>query len=168
MPYVGGSLTTFFDEIAQAVTKHAAEEMCGKGAKRVQELTKMNTPVRSGALRNSWRVEGPGPYAAGGHEGFRATVSTNVSYGPHVEHGTGLFGPKHAPYQILPRNPGGVLRFVGKDGRIVFARSVLHPGSPGNHMLQIGMDVTDGEMRDGGLFTGVLEDWVRGVEGLAR
>jgi hypothetical protein len=37
-------------------------------------------------------------------------------------------------HTIRPRNPGGVLRFV-KDGRVIFARSVNHPGTRPNKYL---------------------------------
>lgn len=163
MPYVGGSLTSFFDEAAQALTSLCAKKMCGEGADHVLMLTRMNTPVETGELRASWRRSPVEPDATFDGPSWRATVGTDVSYAPYVEHGTGLFGPKHAPYVIEPRNPGGVLRFV-VGGKVVFARHVLHPGSPGNHMLEIGMLVTQGAIEGGELFHGTLEEWVRGVE----
>lgn len=38
------------------------------------------------------------------------------------------FGGKTRPHIILPRN-ASVLAFMGKDGKMVFARKVQHPGS---------------------------------------
>lgn len=33
------------------------------------------------------------------------------------------------PHEIHPRPPNKVLRFIGKDGQVVFARKVNHPGT---------------------------------------
>lgn len=163
MPYVGGSLTTFFGEVAQAVTAAAVKKMCEEGGDHIMSVTRMNTPVKSGELRGSWKRSPAAPDAALGGPAWRTSVSTDVSYAPYVEHGTGLFGPKHAPYIIKPKNPSGSLRFV-VDGKIVFAKEVLHPGSPGNHMLEIGMLVTQAAIESNELFHATLEEWVRGVE----
>lgn len=167
MPYVGGSLTTLFDAAAQALTAAAAKKMAEEGGDHVMSVTRMNTPVRSGELRASWKRSPVAPEPTVDGAGWHTAVSTDVSYAPFVEHGTGLFGPKHAPYIIKPKNPGGTLRFV-VDGRIMFAKEVLHPGSPGNHMLEIGMLVTQAAMEGGELFHATLEEWARGVEAGAR
>jgi hypothetical protein len=169
MPYVGGSLTTFFDEQARAFTAKAAHNMADAGGDSILAITAMNTPVRTGALRASWHKKPAAPDASmEGGTGWRTTVSTDLSYAAYVEYGTGLYGPKHAPYVIKPKNPGGTLRFIAKDGGVVFAKSVLHPGSPGNYMLAIGMDVTQGLVESGELFKAELEAWVGEVEGLAK
>jgi hypothetical protein len=168
MPYVGGSLTTFFDEVARAATNEAARKMNDAGGKEILRVTKMNTPVKTGALRDSWRQTPPAPYQAEGQPAWRTVVSTDVSYAPYVENGTGLWGPKHAPYIIRPKNPAGFLRFVAKDGTVVFAKQVLHPGSPGNFMLEIGMNWTQALVESGALFREILERWVREVEGGAH
>jgi HK97 gp10 family phage protein len=58
-----------------------------------------------------------------------ATVSigTNVEYGPYLEYGTGIHGPKGTEIIIRPKRAGGVLRFtIGN--RVVFAREVRSPG----------------------------------------
>lgn len=39
------------------------------------------------------------------------------------------FGGRTRPHQILPKKPGGFLRFPGKGGGTVFASRVWHPGS---------------------------------------
>lgn len=44
---------------------------------------------------------------------------------PHakfLEYGT------RGPYPITPKRPGGWLRFMGKEGKYVFRRMVMHPG----------------------------------------
>jgi HK97 gp10 family phage protein len=168
MPYVGGSLTTLFDEIAQAATAEAARKMAEAGGDHIIDIAKINTPVRSGRLRSAWRRSEVEPDSVEGHPAFRVTVSNPVDYAAYVEYGTGLYGPKHAPYVIKPRNPGGTLRFVGRDGNVVFAKSVLHPGSPGNYMLAIAMDVTHAAVEGQTIFRTILEKWVRDVEGGAH
>lgn len=168
MPYVGGSLTSFFGEGPQAITKEAARKMAEAGGDHIMAITRINTPVRTGALRGSWHRDPAAPDTVEGSPAWRTTVATEISYAPYVEYGTGLYGPKHAPYIIRPKNPGGMLRFVAKDGTVVFAKQVLHPGSPGNFMLAIGMDVTHSALESGELFTGILEEWARGVEGSAQ
>lgn len=41
--------------------------------------------------------------------------------------GSGIHGPRKAPYLIVARR-ARALRFIGRDGTIVFRRSVMHPG----------------------------------------
>lgn len=51
--------------------------------------------------------------------------------------------PKHAifvhagtkPHVILPKKPGGVLRFRTRTGVVVYARMVKHPGTAPNEFL---------------------------------
>ena len=69
-----------------------------------------------------------------------------MEYAPYVEDGTGLWGPKHAKYEIKPKRPGGWLRWIDPmTGDPVFARRVMHPGWPGNHMFAIGAALTEQE-----------------------
>lgn len=166
MPYVGGSLTTFFDEKARAVTKASAVKMAVHGGETLEHWVTINTPVETGELRASWHASSPEPYTSEGSPAYRVTVGTEVDYAPYVEYGTGIYGPSHAPYIIKPKDPNGTLRFVAKDGTIVFAKQVLHPGSPGNHMMGIGSDVTDSLLKSGVLMADVLQEWKHNVEGL--
>src|SRR3954468_17110478 len=110
-PYVGGSLVSLFDRDQQERTRVAARRMAHRAGDRMTELTVMNTPIDSGNLRTSWyqipttRVRhllGPA---------YQSGVATDVDYAPHVEYGTGLWGPKHAYYEIKPKDPNGVLVF---------------------------------------------------------
>lgn len=70
-------------------------------------------PVKLGALKASyrWRMESL----------FVGEAGTNNGYARHVEFGTG-------PHEIVPRRRN-VLRFVTRDGAVVFARRVSHPGT---------------------------------------
>lgn len=77
-----------------------------------------------GELKKSWRkdvleVEG---------STMRIAVFTRDPVAPHVEYPT-------MPHIIVPRRPGGWLRFWNKFGGVVFARLVHHPGTGGSFML---------------------------------
>jgi hypothetical protein len=39
------------------------------------------------------------------------------------------------PHPIVPRKPGGVLRFKARSGKVVFAKRVNHPGNAASHWL---------------------------------
>jgi hypothetical protein len=140
------------------------------------ELTIENTPIDRGNLRTSWyqrrlrRVRGSGARTGprgGMLSGWESGVATDSEYGPDVEHGTGLYGPEHRPYLIVPKRPGGWLHWRDpRTGRDIFARRVMHPGSPGQHMVQIAAGAVEIEMIDGQLFDGILREWVRAQESL--
>lgn len=172
MPYVGGSLTVLFGKEAQGDTRVALRRMAERGADRWQAVTTENTPIGGralegdggGNLRSSWytlpvqRVRHPlGP-------GYRSGVASDVDYAPDVEYGTGLWGPQHRKYLIRPKRPGGMLRWRDPHtGRYVYARSVMHPGSPGQHMLEIGGRAMEAEA-DASLFDGITGEWSRVIE----
>lgn len=42
-----------------------------------------------------------------------------------------------SPYTIRPKKPGGLLRFIGSDGRFHYAREIHHPGIPARPFLDI-------------------------------
>jgi hypothetical protein len=94
------------------------------------------TPVDTGQLKESWHLT-PARVAmsATGHIVWEINVRTEKDYAPYVEHGTGKWGPHHAKYPIRPKKPGGWLHWIGKDGEDMFAKLVMHPGSPGAHMV---------------------------------
>lgn len=167
MAYEGGSLTEFFDDGPQEETELAARRMAEKGGRRWQEITTINTPIKSGNLRSSWYSTPANKTRKGAWPAYESKVETIVKYAPYVEYGTGIYGPKHAPYVILPKH-GKVLAWRDpKTGRMVFARKVIHPGSPGNHMLAIGGAATEADMQ-GSLFVSELEEWATGVEASVR
>jgi hypothetical protein len=129
-----------------------------------------------GHLRDSIDLRELRVYYSVPHAGmiYEQGVDTNVSYAPYVEEGTGLWGPLHAKYRIRPRNPAGWLSWITrkpvrlKSGRLVpagtrmFAKEVLHPGSPGQHMFAIGAAMTEAAFHE---FTrGGLTDWKRDSE----
>jgi hypothetical protein len=161
MPYVGGSVAVFFGEGARQATADVARVMCKHGGDEAKRVSEINTPVKTGRLRASWYTT---PVVADGASS-KCEVRNDVEYAAYVEEGTGLWGPKHAPYIIRPKNPGGVLRWLAQDGSVVFARYAIHPGSPGNHMLKIGMLMAEASFAT--LVRDDLEMWVHAVEGLA-
>lgn len=58
-------------------------------------------------------------------------------------YGTGIYGPRKRP--IVPKRPGGVLKFRTKDGRWHSKKSVR--GMPGNNFLKEAWDNTEGVRR---------------------
>lgn len=159
MPYVGGSVTSFFDEDAQQVTREAARRLTDRAGGKLKDLVEANTPEgETGELRKSWK-QSP---TEGAEDTYRTSVYTEKDYAPYVENGTGLWGPKHAKYLIKPKKPGGVLRFQAKDGTIVFARYVWHPGSPGAYMMAKGLNEIEGAL--GFVADLTLEEWARAME----
>ncbi len=58
--------------------------------------------------------------------GAKATVGTNVEYGPFLEFGTGIHGPERRPIIIRPRRRSALRFQIG--GRIIFAKQVESPG----------------------------------------
>jgi hypothetical protein len=168
MPYVGGSLTTLFDEKARVATRDAAFKMARRGIDRMHDHAARNTPVRTGNLRTAWFHTEPVKVGYVIGDGYQAYLKNEVEYAPYVEYGTGIYGPEHRPYVIVPKDPNGFLAWRGKDGHWVFAKKVLHPGSPGNHMLALAAHFTEAELRSTELVAGVLAEWQRVIEEGAR
>lgn len=140
--------------------------------KEQQPLRGQAAPPVPGTLRDSIqqrpvrRIEG----------GFESGAFTDVLYAPYVEEGTGLFGPRHAKYKIEPKTPDGVLAFFARarspegkpildthynpaEGGVVFAKYVMHPGSPGQHMFAIGATFVEAEFEN--LMDRGAQEWKR-------
>jgi hypothetical protein len=168
MGYVGGKLTQFFGRRPQAETKRALVAMCARGTDRMHEVAAMNTPVRTGNLRTAWYQTPVRPTTnVRGQSGVEASVRNDTEYAPYVEYGTGKWGPKHAPYEIRPKDPDGVLAWRDPHtGKWIRRKKVMHPGSPGNHMISIAAHVVEAEF-GGGMMRGPLDDWARRVEDAA-
>jgi hypothetical protein len=169
MPYVGGSLTTLFDETAQMKTRNLAKTLAHKGGRRMETLARANTPVRTGELRASWYRTPVVEIDALLGRAYRVTVANDTDYAAWVENGTGIYGPEHRPYVIVPKDPMGTLAWRDpKTGKMIFAKRVLHPGSPGNHMLAIAAHVVEYELDTGVLGGREVAAWARSIETGAR
>ena len=135
MGYTGGSLVPWFDNRFTTLTAH---NMADAGGRELTRRVEEKTPIDTGHLKQSWERKAVARRADYlGFTAFESGVETHVDYAPYVEHGTGLWGPKHAKYLIKPKKPGGWLHWIGKDGEDVFRRSVMHPGSKGAHMVAL-------------------------------
>lgn len=175
MPYVGDSLTQLcrLEPIDRAL-----ERMVNKGGDRMVEWAVKNTPIgapnlaahsfKGGNLRTSWYQRLVKRTRSRGFPAWESGVATDVDYAPDVEYGTGLWGPEHRKYTIVPKNPGGWLHWIDpKTGKDVFAKRVEHPGSPGQHMVAIAVQMVEHEI-EVGLFDEILRGWAREAEELAR
>ena len=67
-------------------------------ALRIEREAKRAAPVRANVLRGSIHTQID---VAGAR--MAARIGTDVHYAPHLEMGTGLWGPKHAKYEIRPK-----------------------------------------------------------------
>ena len=147
MPYTGDAIEQIFrQEPAVAAMRRMADE----GGDKLRWYVRENTPIDTGELRSSWE-KSPVHHrraAAHGEDTYEVEVFTEVDYAPHVEHGTGLWGPEHRKYLIEPKKPGGLLSWTDRrTGQRVFARRVWHPGSPGQHMMAFGAAKTEATMQ---------------------
>lgn len=174
MPYTGDKLSDFVRR-AKPATRRLMHDLADLGGDMMVEHTVRNTPIGGrpigaieggaggGNLRSSWyqkpveRVRDPrGP-------AYESGVATNVDYAPHVEYGTGLWGPNASHYPIRPKTPGGALRFRSRTtGDIVYAAEVMHPGSPGAHMVSTAAALTEHEFDTRA--AGLLRRWATEVE----
>lgn len=167
MGYVGDKLAPLFDPLPAEI---AARRLAEAGGDAMHEHTVRNTPIDMGNLRSGWYTT---PVERTRHRGARAWtvwVRTEVEYAPHVEWGTGIYGPSGSPYPI-PREgtmpPGRWMTWVDRGtGERIWARRVMHPGSPGAHMLAIGVAMTEHTFVTVG--RPVLEQWRYDQEAAAR
>lgn len=105
----------------------------GMGVDTVTYAT-LGTPVDTGRLRaaNQLIVDPPAAWSTTAH------VVNETEYAIMVHDGT-------RPHVITPKTPGGVLRFEGSDGGIVFATHVNHPGTAPRPFLLEGAEQAAGE-----------------------
>jgi len=93
----------------QAQAKHKFRSRSGMAERSIETGVSQNEQTTEGVIEIN---SGTAPYAIYQHEG------------------TGLYGPNHARYPIVPRNKKS-LRFLGRNG-FVFAQKVMHPGIQGD------------------------------------
>lgn len=171
--YDGPSLAALFDRDEEQILGRMIHDLTDTGGKvmtrRITELTPVGHQPHDagyipGHLRESMQQKVVVSFPHAGGTRYESGTETWVSYAPYVEHGTGLWGPRRAKYEIRPKDPNGWLRFIGRDGQPVFAKRVMHPGSPGAHMFARGVALTELEFEE--LAQGRLDRWK--VEGEAR
>lgn len=109
-------------ELNRAMTNASREEL-REASRQVVNRAKILAPVRTGRLRSSIRAEPPRIFSLRGS----VTVGSDLEYAAMVNDGTRrhFIRPKTKQY----------LRFRGRDGSIVFARVVDHPGTKPNPFL---------------------------------
>lgn len=144
----GMEVVDLIDSIEQA-TMTLGRTLAEDALERFQHNIEVNTPVNTGALRSSYRLTtvhyGPVVGSRLMEMAWTGTVYTEMDYAEFVERGTGLYGPEHKMYEIKPKSPGGLLHWVTPAGGHAFAKSVMHPGSPGAAMFRIGAVLTEHE-----------------------
>lgn len=118
-----GMYTTF-----QSEDGDVGKDMTRRGT-RVQLAAKRQVGKDTHMLERSIvkRFGRGGPGGAGLRGDLIMTVGSDRSYALLHHEGT-------RPHIIQPRHPNGVLRFV-KDGRVIFAKMVRHPGTRPNRYL---------------------------------
>jgi hypothetical protein len=155
--YRGPSLAHLFDFEDDA--KKLSHDLAREGGSRMTDNVRRLTPVGHRPFEPGYT---PGHLLASietkivvvyfdtaiGAMVYESGSETNVDYAPYVENGTGLWGPTRAMYEIRPKNPDGWLRFHDEHGNVVFAKRVMHPGSPGAHMFVRGAALTDEQFRE--------------------
>jgi hypothetical protein len=167
--YYGGRLAPFFERTG---VHELCLEMVNHGGERMTHLVKINTPVGHqpftedyipGALRASITKKLTTFSTRGGRMVYESGAFTDVSYAPYVENGTGLYGEYRRKYLIVPKKPGGWLSWIDQQtGQRIFARKVMHPGSPGSHMFEFGAAITEQEF---GIWSQrMVQTWARRQE----
>lgn len=79
-------------------------------------------------------------------DGARANVYSDDLVNYIVSEGWGLYGPRQRKYPIVPRTKRA-LRWE-EEGRVVFAKRVMHPGAPGNRWMERAAESADQEILD--------------------
>ncbi len=170
MSYKGDNLVDMIDQLEHA-SMRTGQRLAEAMQKRGEHNIRINTPVKTFHLRESYersrvkRSLDTSQSIRWAIYAWSGTVYTEVEYAPYVEMGTGLWGPKRKKYKIAPKKPGGMLAFspysrmpnggvildvqgAPVQGKTIFVRFVMHPGSPGQHMFRIGTSLTEAEYRE--------------------
>jgi hypothetical protein len=113
------------DDLRDRVKRHSpvAKPMPGVGAGTFTSERGGRLP---GTLRDSWLVGEVVVIVEG--ERMSIDVYTLDPVAPHVEWDT-------QPHLIVPKHPGGMLRYRDRHGDVVYAKVVHHPGTRGQHMM---------------------------------
>jgi hypothetical protein len=161
--YKGGKLAPWFGPVPTRILMQTAPVVV---AAEGREIAEKNTPVETGDLKAAWMSDKKASKAATYLGlGMEASWFNKLEYAPYVNYGTGLYGPEARKYLIVPKKPGGTLHWVDRaTGADVYAKAVLHPGSPGNYMLEISADVVEATWDR--IIKPLLITWVKQMERL--
>lgn len=102
-------------------TEAIVSEIVHSMGEEAAELAAQYAPKRTGELARSIGYQ---------HGPMETRVYASAPYAAYVEFGTwshSAIAPRSGTYEIRPRN-ASALKFTGSDGRVVFAKSVQHPG----------------------------------------
>jgi hypothetical protein len=158
--YLGGKLAPWFDD---SPNDRWLRAMVRFGAMQAADVAEKNTPVDTGDLRENWQVGRPYPTMTFLGMAWKAEWFNDLEYAAYVDQGTGLYGPEHRKYLIVPKKPGGTLHWVDRlTGQDRFAKFVMHPGSPGQHMIAISASVLESTWQR--WVQPLLRGWARQVE----
>lgn len=161
MSYTGGRLRPWFssDPVAAFLRRGAHA-----GGQALQRRTRERTPVRTGALRESiYQTPVVVLVNDRGERVYESRAATDLDYAAPIEHGWGLWGPKHAKYPITPKDPNGYLHWIDPTtGQDVYAKRVMHPGAPGAHMFAIAAGLVEAEFDE--IIRPHLDRWARETE----
>ena len=173
MAYVGGKIASLWRG-ADKVTALTLRDIATNQGDRMHDEAVKNSPIGGtdfegeggGNLRSSWyRKPTNKKHGPLGVE-YHSVVATDVDYAAYIEHGWGLWGPSHSRYLIKPKKAGGSLRWKDREtGQWVYAKSVMHPGAPGAHMLAIAASVVESSWQVSAQTD--LNQWARDIERLA-
>jgi hypothetical protein len=108
-------------ELNRTLTNASRTELREAG-RQVVNRAKVLAPVRTGRLRSSIRADQPRFFSLRGS----LTVGSDLEYAAAVNDGS-------RPHKITAKN-AKALRFV-VGGRVVYVKSVNHPGTKGLHFL---------------------------------
>lgn len=118
---------TYFRGNAQALAQRVTEDLVTDYGNDAITYISIATPVDTGRLRagNQLIVDAPVGWST------EARLVNDTDYALDVHDGT-------APHVIVPRRPGGVLRFEAASGEVVYTARVNHPGTRGQPFMSEG------------------------------
>jgi hypothetical protein len=117
-----GEFAALLDRVAAELEDDAARECADRAGEEFLEHLKSNTPVLTGALRDSEKVDGTG----GGGSSATVTISTHLPlYASFREYG----GTIHVRHNYVDKRTGKTHPGFLSDGEHFFGRQVTQKGS---------------------------------------
>jgi hypothetical protein len=165
--YIGGKLRPWF---GVEPTRKTVRRLAEKGGSVMLEYTVKNTPIDDspepsrppGTMRRKWKQKSVEPGVSIRGAGWESGVETDDPIAHLIEHGWGLWGPRHSKYLILPRGPWPLSWVDRATGQRRFASHVWHPGAPGQHMVLIASHMAEHKLPE--FARPILERWAKETE----